>query len=97
MRRLALGVAATAFSAVLTAVGGGVAHAGQVVDFNYLYTGYVDYGDTEAYIWPVVDGSHKASYAEVDYGSYGASARAECERDNGGVNWYESTIHVYAG
>jgi hypothetical protein len=63
----------------------------ETYDCSATCAGDVGYGNTTAYI----TASGKQSQASiVKVGNYGAQARSECERANGGVAWYESTIRV---
>lgn len=88
-RAAAVGVAAAGLLVGLV----GIAQADTIVDHSDTTAGFTySYGNITAHIYK---NTSTQAYAVITRsGSYGVSSRAQCERGNGGTQWYQSTIHA---
>jgi hypothetical protein len=86
-------IAVTAAAAGLLVGSIGTAQADTVVDHSDTTAAfYYTYGNIQAHIYK--NTSTQAYAVITKSGSYGVSSRAQCERGNGGTQWYQSTIHA---
>lgn len=94
--RLAVVVAALATTGLVAApANAGVVYNGSD---NSTKDVYVPAYGTSMHLWSQIDSSHKQSHATMNAPGAGVNSRALCSRDNGGTQWYQSTIRsLYLG
>lgn len=91
---LKAGVAAGSVAAALLVGSIGTAQADTVVDHPNTTASFShSYGGMTAYIWKNTSTQAYVKVTKTD-GSNGVNSRAQCERGNGGTQWYQSTIHA---